>query len=257
MDCPLFEDGDLADELSVALQAANDDLDSRGTLDAAAACIHWEHGGTTVSINQQANVMSDTAALVWMEALAVCKWLETHHKDQPSQAPLGRTLDLGSGTGALGIWVMRHNLCASMTLSDRPSRIPFIRDNMELNSISPPQATALGLLWGDVDAASILRGRFDTVMASSLIYDPNLHAPLIATLAAMAAPRIILGFARRHEACEESFLGLLASQHYRITLEQRVEEPLRGNEILIYDCTLPGGRVHSLDHDLDSLSALL
>ena len=103
--CLLFADDDVT-EISAALKVANDDLDSRGTLDAAADCIHWEHAGTSISVRQQANVLSDTAALVWMEPTIVCRWLAATYGPQA----LGTTIDIGAGTGFLGLWAMRHGL---------------------------------------------------------------------------------------------------------------------------------------------------
>ena len=130
---------------------------------------------------------------------------------------------------------MRHGLCTSMTISDRITRVPFIRENMDRNQLTPPLTAALGLNWGDVTAARELSGRFDTALAVGLIYDPGLHEPLVATLFALAAPLIILSFARRHEAHEEAFLQRVRAR-YRVELRHHVEEPLRGNAVLIYEC---------------------
>lgn len=230
--CLLFADDGRTAEVSAALQVANEDLDSRGTLDAAAECIDWEFAGTSVSVKQQAGVLSDTAALVWMEPTIVCQWLATSYDEQGA---LGATIDVGAGTGFLGLWTMRHGLCTCMTISDRITRVPFIRENMSRNHLTPPTTTALGLNWGDVEAARELSGRFDTVLAVGLIYDPVLHEPLIATLFALASPLIILSFARRHEAREEAFLQRLRTC-YSVELRHHVEEPLRGNAVLVYEC---------------------
>ena len=228
--CLLFTADDVT-EISAALKAANDDLDSRGTLDAAADSVDWEHAGTLVTVRQQAKVLSDTAALVWMEPPIVCRWLAATYEQQA----LGATIDIGAGTGFLGLWAMLHGLCRSMTISDRLSRVPFIRENMSYNRLAPPETTALGLNWGDLKAARALSGQFDTALAVGLIYDPGLHEPLIATLVALAPPLVILSFARRHEGHEESFLRKLGA-NYSITLRQHADEPLRGNAVLIYEC---------------------
>lgn len=236
--CLLFmgDEGSQTAEMSSSLNTANDDLDSRGTFDAATPIILWKHAGTEVAIEQQANVLSDTAALVWMETLVACHWLAKTERVTSSVPPLGAALDLGAGTGFLGCWVSLHGLCTTMTISDRPIRMPYIRRNIDRNHLASPKTTALGLNWGDVKAARALRNKFDVIFASSLIYDPGNHEALIATLEALAAPRILLVFARRHEAHEESFLNLLR-KNYETELKLREEEPLRGNEVFIFDCS--------------------
>ena len=105
--CLLFMDdeGSQTAEMSSSLNTANDDLDSRGTFDAATPIILWKHAGTEVAIEQQANVLSDTAALVWMETLVACRWLAKTERVTSSGPPLGAALDLGAGTGFLGCWV--------------------------------------------------------------------------------------------------------------------------------------------------------
>ena len=232
--CPLFADDGDASLLSEALKTACDDVDSRGTFDAAAPKITWEHAGTTVTVIQQAT-FSDTAALVWMEPIIVARWLADHC----GALALGRTLDLGAGTGFLGVWAKLHGLASKMAIADRPSRINYLRQNIALNQLSPPEGStcAIGLPWGDLDAATVLRGCYDTVLAVGLIYDPNLHVPLVTTIAALAAPRVLLAFARRHQAREESFLRRLGT-HYKCTLALATPEPLRGNDVFIYECEL-------------------
>ena len=236
--CLLFADDTTSGQLGSALRSACNDLDSRGTLDAAAPVIDWAHAGISVSVEQQALIFSDTAALVWVAPMLTARWLVS---EQHGSQSLGATLDLGAGTGFLGIYVMRAGLARRMCLADRTTRLRHLRRNIDRNfSATSVQASciptsALGLDWGDVDAARKLRGHFDTVLCSDCIYDPSLYAPLLATLSALAAPRLVLSFAQRHEANEASFLHRLSSDAcYTPELMQR--DSLHGTVILIYDC---------------------
>ena len=229
--CVLFgEDAD--DTLGASLRQAERDLDSRGTVDVAAERIEWTHGGVTVLVEQQAGFLADTSASVWVGSLATARWLE-------HAGPLGACLDLGSGTGVLGLWAMRAGLATTMVLTDRPSRVRPIQRNIQLNAphVTPSTTSAMGLSWGTVPDG--LRGRFNTVLAAELIYDHQLFGGLVATIAGLAAPRVVLSFGLRSEPDEQHFLKLLGA-HYDCRLAHKcADEPwLRGYAVVIYDCRL-------------------
>jgi len=226
----LFE---ASEDFASALRLSLDDLDSRGTLDVAAPFVEWEHAGNTVRVEQQAGCLSDTAAVVWLEAIVTAQWLAA---TCTLRASLGATLELGAGTGFLGLWCARAGLASSMVLSDRPSRVPFLQRNVNINLLGTP-LSVVGLAWGDESGASLLKGKIDTILASSLIYDPALHAELVITLAAIDAPRIVLTFSRRNQAAEDAFLQLLHERSYVCVLrEQRTNAQSRGLDVFVYDC---------------------
>ena len=183
--------------LREACDASN--LDSRGTVDAAAPEITWTHNSVSVCVAQQ-QTLADTAALVWVDSLALAQYVG----GGGSGAPLGRTLELGCGTGALGIWLAKAGLASGVGLADRASRLPYVRANVVRNGLSPlcdgagPAADAAdavrvhAVAYGDLVAARRLRGTYDTCVAAALVYDRSLHAPLIGTLAALRPARVIL-----------------------------------------------------------------
>jgi predicted nicotinamide N-methyase len=228
---PLFAvglaDGD-SSSFGEALQEACDasNLDSRGTVDAAAPMITWTHNGVSVCVEQQ-QTLADTAALVWVDSLALARYLGG------GGVPLGRTLELGCGTGALGIWLAKAGLASCVGVADRPSRLPYARANVARNGLTPLRdgadnaadaADAMrvhALAYGDLVAARRLRGAYDTCVAAALVYDRALHAPLVETLAALRPPRLILCNSAWNPDAMGDFMELLGT-HFGCTHVHRV-----------------------------------
>ncbi|MES1916261.1 MAG: hypothetical protein MHM6MM_008095 [Cercozoa sp. M6MM] len=81
-----------------------------------------------------------------------------------------RVLELGSGTGALGIALA--TLGAHVTLTDTASHLPLLQRNVELNAARIAErrgsVTVRELDW-DLDTPSELVGAFDLVVASDVV----------------------------------------------------------------------------------------
>ena len=141
---------------------------------------------------------------------------------QASDRPL-RVLELGSGTGVLGMGLAA--LGEQVLLTDPAAHVRFavgeddarcdtlawLGANVEENSAAlSDRAQVAPLLWGDeghmagVEAA---HAPFDLVVGSDLLYDPDQYACLTATLQRFSGPRTlaVLGFSHRHGG-EERFL---------------------------------------------------
>lgn len=231
----LFDDDQVTiDGFGDALRSAEINPDSRGTANCAVALFCWSCGGIDVRVEQKDRC--DTAALVWKSSLRICAYL--HDSGVPSQT-LGCVCDLGAGTGLLGLWTALAGLATRVVLADRPSWLPYLEKNIVLNGFpTGGLVTSCGAVWG----ASA--GRFDTVLASDLLYDASQHSALLATLCDMRPTRLILSFAVRDTTAESTFLDALGetfncklvapSTHILTPLHSDDQE----HEVQVWECGL-------------------
>jgi predicted nicotinamide N-methyase len=146
-----------------------------------------------------------------------------------------RILELGAGTGALGIALAacEHHRVV-LTDPDLPmhyaddvagSSLDLLRDNVALNSAAVgARACARRLVWGAEADRDALRGEFepfDLVVGSDLLYDPDGYASLLATLLAFARADghgAVLGYKPRHDG-EQRFYEM-AAPHYAAAVRE-------------------------------------
>jgi predicted nicotinamide N-methyase len=126
---------------------------------------------------------------VWDSSFVLMRYLE-EHRDSLLQGK--RVVELGAGTGIVGIGATLVGCsCASMTITDYDSVCRLISENIRLNLLLAPDATAAASLkrcravaldWGE-QALPALLGGVDVVIASDVVYDPLGYMPLAHTLA--------------------------------------------------------------------------
>ena len=93
-----------------------------------------------------------------------------------------RALELGSGVGAVGIGASRY--AAAVTLSDVDAVVPLLEANVRLNGAGAT-VDAVAVDWFRDVPASLRAEPPDVILASDVVYDPDLHAPLLRTLHAL------------------------------------------------------------------------
>jgi len=230
------DDTDANGDFGEALRVAEADPDSRGTVGCEQKVFKWACAGTTVVVVQQTD-RCDTAAVVWDEAISTAMYL-----DRNRQRSLGCTCDLGAGTGILGLWVSLAGLAATVVLADRPSWLPYLECNISLNAERIAMAAGTiatrAITWGDTCVPRPAL-QFDTIIASSLLYDVAQHNALLKTLQGLRPKRLILSFATRDEIAEAEFIRQLGAtfECERAVLPAADTRPGRG-AMQIWDCTL-------------------
>ena len=152
----------------------------------------------------------NTGGRVWQSAPEMCRWL----KDNAAAAVVGRrVLDLGSGTGAVGIYCAGL-VAAGVVLSDGGpvDLLDLQKSNVRANSgfidASTTTVEVRHLAFGCF-AHLLPSGPFDLVLGSDIIYDASAHAALCRTLRALwlrDQPRMILATMPRGRASLEPTL---------------------------------------------------
>ena len=121
-----------------------------------------------------------------------------------------RVLELGSGVGAVGIGARLFG-ASRVVLTDIEDVVPLLAANIELNHVE--SVTAVALDWFQAVPSAILEESFDLILASDVVYDPELHAPLLKTLGVLLdrIPVCLLAHRRRnpHDA---DFFGALRAR---------------------------------------------
>lgn len=127
-----------------------------------------------------------------------------------------RTLELGSGTGVLGVGcalllaadrVRADGAAGShwLTLTDLSGAVPIIRENIRLNAAR--RCVAQELAWGTTDVSDF-GAPLDVILMADVAYLPEAHDQLAATVLALSGPgTIVLHAYTERRACHSG--GLL------------------------------------------------
>ncbi|XP_006629367.1 EEF1A lysine methyltransferase 3 [Lepisosteus oculatus] len=137
----------------------------------------YRFSGQELRICQEFSASLGVAAPVWEAALCLCRYFEEQQFDFAGR----RVIELGSGTGIVGILAAR--LGAAVTLTDLPHALPQLQRNVSANQPSPcwphpPSVRALS--WG-LDHAHF-PSDWDLVLGADIVYARDTYPLLLATL---------------------------------------------------------------------------
>ncbi|KAJ2683320.1 Protein-lysine N-methyltransferase efm6 [Coemansia spiralis] len=142
---------------------------------------------------------------VWDTGLVLAKYLD-HQTSLGNLDLSGKTvLELGSGTGIVGIALGRLHPQCQVILTDKKELIPLLNRNIELNSaMSNTRAQCLD--WTLPTALDVVP---DLIVVSDGIWDKDLHQPLAETLARLAGSetRVLLAYETRKFDEEAEFIA--------------------------------------------------
>lgn len=142
--------------------------------------------GDAVSLSESMAVVSEgtTGLVTWEAALYLAEWA----MENPQVFADRNVLELGSGVGLTGVAVCRSCAPHRYVFSDcHPSVLKQLRNNVRLNGLSVssgPHATVTveELDWATVTEDRLRELRFDTVIASDVVYDPVIIGCLVGLL---------------------------------------------------------------------------
>ncbi|XP_068450961.1 EEF1A lysine methyltransferase 3-like [Clinocottus analis] len=143
--------------------------------------------GQELKIRQVFGSSLGVAAAVWESALHLCRYFEQQSVELRGK----RAIELGSGTGVVGILAAR--LGAVVTLTDLPLTLPQLQDNVSANAPSSSWPSTLPavlpLSWGE-DHMSF-PSDWDLVLCADIIYLPETYPLLLETLAHLCKNRAV------------------------------------------------------------------
>jgi len=148
--------------------------------------IRLDTSDLVVRIDQQET--GDVGCVVWDACLVLAKYLDKRKGEEEDFLTNQTVLELGAGTGALGI--IASLLGAKSLLTDQPEFISLINHNLELNSLekfnknSPGSALAATLSWGNTsEIASVNEsGPFDYILVADCVYYEESVEDFVSTL---------------------------------------------------------------------------
>lgn len=185
-------------------------------------------------------------------------------------------LELGAGTGWLALQLARRG--AIVTATDREGALPRILRNVLRNQQRTGcsadgeepllRVTCCALDWeeaidtparGEAGASEgcsgATGGPWDLIVGGDLIYNHEIHAPLLATIArhcsssppagTLAATRVLLSWEERKPAEEANFLAMAQAAGFRCTLVHATTSSVNGAPITVHalelvSCTCAG-----------------
>ena len=137
-------------------------------------------------------------------------------------------LELGSGIGAVGLGARVHG-ASNVTVTDVEEVVPLLEANVKLNGLDCVEALALD--WSRPLPAAIAANPPDLILASDVVYDPDIHARPprgggVSGGARPAAPPHRVLRRRRIASCGAAASRPAASPHR--VLRRRRRAPSRG-----------------------------
>ena len=155
--------------------------------------IFEEYGGLKIFLDPTA-FGQDTGGDVWLGGLALTQLLY----GRPSAVAGKRVLELGSGTGFVGLALARLRP-EVVVLTDQVSLLPLLRKNLAANNFTDvdseePQVLVTTLDWecSLLDPVVMRQRPFDVVVASEVLYEPLAVRSFTATLLNVCDPHTVV-----------------------------------------------------------------
>jgi len=137
--------------------------------------------GVMLLSDPRGNLVRGTGASLWSAGKVLATFLAERRPDLCKGA---RCLELGSGTGAVGLTVAAAG-ARLVVLTDTELQLPLLKRNQQENCPSGDAIQALPLDWRKPEQRAALEpwaGTWSLVVGSDIGYDPDLFEPLLDTL---------------------------------------------------------------------------
>ncbi|GAB9474291.1 Fructokinase [Globisporangium polare] len=156
---------------------------------------------------------------------------------QPHLLAKKRVLELGAGTGAVGLALaLSSRGLASLVLTDLESVVPLTTQNMHIVAREHAQIRSMldrkalstqGYCWGDAVSEALI-GHADVILCSDCLYEPSQYSNLLESLVAVTGRQeekagdnsvlVLIAYKQRIPEREKAFFES-ASEFFQITIE--------------------------------------
>jgi len=142
----------------------------------------------------------EEGCVVWDAALVLISYLIKKKEEMGAKATIhDSVLDLGSGTGVVGLALLKMGMAQRVTLSDRESQIPLLRRNAELNcsKVELERTSIEALTWDceeEVARITSASNSYSFITASDCVYGDKSSACLAQLLSRLlkASPGVFI-----------------------------------------------------------------
>lgn len=145
--------------------------------------------GVRLQIQQDSEVhQQHTGGIVWETSVLLLNYLLSSKKD------LGEyVLELGAGCGLLGLGLAQVNDEIQVTITDTAQVVAQVHQNVAINNLKEQRRIQVCPLdWTrfrqDATLASLSAASFDTIVATDVLFSPDLVQPLLETMQHFSKP---------------------------------------------------------------------
>ncbi|KAJ1996190.1 Protein-lysine N-methyltransferase efm6 [Coemansia spiralis] len=174
---------------------------------------------------------------VWDAGLVLAKYLDWQTSTGSLNLAGKTVLELGSGTGLVGITLARLQPDCCVMLSDKEELLPLLERNIALNGLQT-NLSAICLDWCVPEHCSNVSFTPDIILVSDGIWIKDLHKPLADTLARLSNTdtRVLLAYETRKFDEEAKFIALWSERfRFRDIKPQEQHPVMQSEDIFLFD----------------------
>jgi predicted nicotinamide N-methyase len=184
----------------------------------------FEIGDVTVKIEQEGQV--GIGGMVWDASLILAKFLFSNKSEVFSKVTT--VLEVGSGTGICGLACAMMQPRLRVVLSDLRSHLGLIRTNIDANNT--PNVICEEIDWFSPKNST----KYDLVIGSDVVYEPDLFEPLLNTLDLVTTPNSIVFLCNELRMTRDlQFYKLAQKKGWTLTI---LPESLLDKEYFSHEC---------------------
>ncbi|KAJ3157230.1 hypothetical protein HDU89_002642 [Geranomyces variabilis] len=215
--------------------------------------IQTSRGSTTLVLQTDPSgaLGAGQGATVWDSALCLAKYIEKRAKREPTIFQNARVLEIGSGTGLVGLVVaaLGAGTSASVTLTDTPNALLLLKHNvnhlakmLEAQGHARPALSSAPLIWGSERDTADLKSSHPQlpthVLLSDCLYVPSLYPALLKTLDTVCGPETLvwIAYEKRDFPAEMEFWKSFGERfRFSYIREADQDEMYRSEDIFLFE----------------------
>ncbi|PWN51285.1 hypothetical protein IE53DRAFT_342602 [Violaceomyces palustris] len=175
-----------------------------------------EHGHSHYDVILKLDVTEGCGGKIWPAAEVLGAYISSKHCDdgqkkagEPGCWKGKQIIELGTGTGLVGLLVARMGIGAKTWITDQIPMLQLMRDNLALNQPLPDECIVEELNWGEPIPASV-PPKPDILLLADCVYLEVAFQPLVDTMAELSdkETEILFCYQKRRKA-DKRFFTLL------------------------------------------------
>ncbi|KAJ3272288.1 hypothetical protein HDV01_005827 [Terramyces sp. JEL0728] len=190
----------------------------------------YEYENVQIQYDPTGNLKAGTGATIWDSSFVLLKYLALQFKMGLIKDSLN-IIELGAGTGLVGIALAHLLPNSTITLTDQESVAPLLKFNVE--SAKLPNLKAEILDWKQPP----LLDQYDMIIMSDLITWPELYTPLVNTIDLLCSNDTLIVFSHecRSFEKEQKFYQKLSKKFKFKNVDENDQDPVyRSDDLYLF-----------------------